>query len=176
MKTAVPCYYHLDVDISPARIGQVRRILAAHLRYWNLEILIEPVCHCTEALLRTIDEHAADKNTTIEMWWNGQHLITAVQDSEQDIRPHYAPSGCLAQIAALSNGWGCCATGTGGKIIWFSQRARAGDPAPLVPVAPAPSLRDARPLPRGLPLTADATAQEPEEVPAGQPEPAAVRA
>jgi hypothetical protein len=176
MKTAAPCYYHLDVEITPERIGQVRRILAAHLRYWYLDFLVEPVCQCAEALMRTIDTHAADKNTTIEMWWNGQHLITAVQDSERDIRPHYAPSGCLAQIAAMSNGWGCCATDTGGKIIWFSQRARAAEHAPLVPVAPAPSLRETRPLPRELPLTADATVREREGTTAGQPERATARA
>lgn len=111
MKAAVPCYYHLDVEVSPERVGQVRRILAAHLRYWNLEFLVESVCRCAEALLHTIEEHAADKNTTIEMWWNGQHLITAVSDNDQDIRPHNTPQGCLAQIAALSDGWGCCATG-----------------------------------------------------------------
>ncbi len=44
MKTAVPCYYHLDVEVSPERVGQVRRILAAHLRFWDLEDLVEPVC------------------------------------------------------------------------------------------------------------------------------------
>jgi hypothetical protein len=172
MNTPAPYYYHLDVEISPERIGQVRRILAAHLRYWNLETLVEPVCRCSDALLRTIDAHAVDKNATIEMWWNGHHLITAVQDSERDIRPHYAPSGCLAQIAALSNGWGCCATDTGGKIIWFSQRARTGDHAPLVPLGPAPSLRERRPLPRALPLTADAAAREREHTSAGRREPA----
>ena len=31
MKTAVPCYYHLDVEVSPERVGQVRRILAARM-------------------------------------------------------------------------------------------------------------------------------------------------
>ncbi|MGW5255344.1 pep a2 [Streptomyces sp. NPDC004012] len=163
MKTAAPCYYHLDVELSPERIGQVRRILAAHLRYWDLETLVEPVCRCTDALLCTIDRHATDKNTTIEMWWNGQHLITAVQDTERDIRPHYAPSGCLTQIAALSNGWGYCATAAGGKIVWFSQRARSGERAPLVPVSPSPALRETRPLPRALPLPAVATARDREE-------------
>ena len=74
MKTAVPCYYHLDVEVSPERVGQVSRILAAHLKSWYLETLVEPVCHSTEMLLRAIDEHAKDKNTSIEMWWNGQHL------------------------------------------------------------------------------------------------------
>ncbi|MEU9288567.1 pep a2 [Streptomyces sp. NPDC048275] len=154
MKAAVPCYYHLDVEVSPERVGQVRRILAAHLRYWNLETLVESVCHCAEALLHTIDEHAADKNTTVEMWWNGSHLITAVSDNDQDLRPHNAPQGCLAQIAALSDGWGCCATGAGGKIIWFSWRARSAERAPLVPTGPMPSLREARRAPRRVTLPA----------------------
>jgi hypothetical protein len=154
MNAVVPCYYHLDVEVSPQRVGQVRRILAAHLRYWNLEILVEPVCQCAEVLLHTIDRHATDKNTSIEMWWNGQHLITAISDNNQDIRPHYAPQGCLAQIAALSDGWGCCATGVGGKIIWFSRRAQAPDRAPLVPPAPSPALREACRAPRELPVPA----------------------
>ncbi|GGX72731.1 pep a2 [Streptomyces minutiscleroticus] len=148
MKTAAPCYYHLDVEVGRERVGQVGRILAAHLRYWKLDVLVESVCHCVEALLRTIDEHATDKNTTIEMWWNGQHLITGVSDNDGDIRPHSAPRGCLAQIAAVSDGWGCCATGKGGKIIWFSRRAIAAERAPLVPPTPAPSLREARRAPR----------------------------
>ncbi|MET9894618.1 pep a2 [Streptomyces sp. NPDC006465] len=148
MKAAVPCYYHLDVELSPEKVGQVKRIVAAHLRYWNLENLVESVCHCAEALLRTIEQHSADKNTTIEMWWNGQHLIAAVSDNSQDIRPHKEPQGCLAQIAALSDGWGCCATDVGGKIIWFSWRARAAEHAPLDPPVPAPSLREARRTPR----------------------------
>jgi hypothetical protein len=162
MKAAVPCYYHLDVELSPDRVGQVKRILAAHLRYWNLENLVESVCHCAEALLHTINQHAADKNTTIEMWWNGSHLITAVSDNDQDIRPHNAPQGCLAQIAALSDGWGCCATGAGGKIIWFSRRARAAERAPLVPTGPRPGLREARQAPRetALPVPAFAGIQD----------------
>ncbi|MFF3658467.1 pep a2 [Streptomyces olivochromogenes] len=158
MKPAVPCYYHLDVEVSPERVGQVKRILGAHLRYWNLDTLVDSVCHCAEALLHTIDRHATDKNTTIEMWWNGSHLITAVSDNDQDLRPHNEPQGCLAQIAALSDGWGCCATGAGGKIIWFSWRARAAEHAPLVPSTPMPSLREARRTPRQVALPEPALA------------------
>lgn len=152
MKTVVPCYYHLDVEVSPERVDQVRCILAAHLRYWNLENLVEPVCHCAEVLLRTIEEHAADKNTTLEMWWNGQHLITAVADNDGAFHPESATRGCLAHIAALSDGWGCCGTETGGKIVWFSRRARAVERAPLVPATPGPSLREARRMPREMPV------------------------
>jgi hypothetical protein len=152
MKTAVPCYYHLDVEVSPERVGQVSRILAAHLRFWDLENLVQPVCRGAEMLLRAIDEHATDKNTSIEMWWNGQHLITAVGGNDHGLRPDQDLRSCLQHLAATSDGWGCCATETGSKVIWFSQRARAGERAPLVPIAPAPEDREARNVPREVPV------------------------
>ena len=140
MKTAVPCYYHLDVEVSPERVGQVSRILAAHLRHWDLDNLVAPVCRGAELLLHAIDQHATDKHTSIEMWWNRQHLITAFGDDDPDLRPDQDLRACLADIAAMSDGWGCCASDTGSKIIWFSQRARAGERVPLVPLPPEPFL------------------------------------
>ncbi|MER5522218.1 pep a2 [Streptomyces sp. NPDC002677] len=152
MKTAVPCYYHLDVEVSPERVGQVSRILAAHLRYWDLDNLVDPVCRGVELLLTAIDQHATDKHTSIEMWWNGQHLITAIGDDDRDLRPDQDLRSCLAHLAATSDGWGCCAPETGSKIIWFSQRARSGERVPLVPTAPAPSLRRTLRVPRAVPV------------------------
>ena len=157
MKTAVPCYYHLDVEVSPERVGRVRRILAAHLRFWDLEDLVDPVCRSAEMLLNAIDQHATDKHTSIEMWWNGHHLITAVGGNDHELRPDQDLRGCLTSIAATSDGWGCCATDTGSKIIWFSQRARASQREPLVPTAPAPTLREGLQTPRELPVTAVAS-------------------
>ncbi|CAM5273587.1 hypothetical protein SALBM311S_02508 [Streptomyces alboniger] len=43
---------------------------------------------------------------------------------------------------------GCCATDTGSKVIWFSQRARAGERVPLVPTVPEPDLREVLQVPR----------------------------
>ncbi|MFJ6728763.1 MULTISPECIES: pep a2 [unclassified Streptomyces] len=148
MKTAVPCYYHLDVDVSPERVGQVRRILAAHLRYWDLETLVEPVCGGAEMLLRAIDEHATDKHISVELWWNGQHLITAVGGDDRDLRPDQDLRGCLERIAAISDGWGCCATDTGSKVIWFSRRVRAAERVPRVPSVPDRDLRAVLLVPR----------------------------
>ncbi|MFF4120064.1 pep a2 [Streptomyces sp. NPDC001714] len=160
MKTAVPCYYHLDVEVSPERVGQVSRILAAHLRYWDLDNLVDPVCRGVELLLTAIDQHATDKRTSIEMWWNGQHLITAIGDDDRDLRPDQDLRGCLAHLAATSDGWGCCAPETGSKIIWFSQRARSGERVPLVPTGPAPRLRQVLKVPRDLPVTQLAASAE----------------
>ncbi|MGW5864924.1 pep a2 [Streptomyces sp. NPDC055239] len=148
MKSAIPCYYHLDVEVSSEKIEQISRILAAHLRHWGLGVLAEPVGHCSGVLLRAIEEHGADKRAVVEMWWNGQHLITAVSDNNPDLpERHYGPQGCLTQIAALSDGWGSCPA-TNGKIIWFTRRVRSPEPARLAPGMPAPSLREALEVPR----------------------------
>lgn len=160
MKTAVPCYYHLDVEVRTERVGQVRRILAAHLRFWDLENLVEPVCRGAEVLLCAIDEHAADKNTSVEMWWNGQHLITAVGGNDPTLRPDHELRSCLQHIAALSDGWGCCATVGGGQVIWFTRRARAGERVPLVPTDPEPITAEALQLPRAVPVPAFARSIE----------------
>ncbi len=151
MKTAEPCYYHLDVEVCPERVGQVGRILAAHLRLWDLERLVGPVCHGTEVLLRAIDEHATDKHAVIEMWWNGQHVITALAENDPAPRLGRELGSCLAWIAAVSDGWGCCATGTGAKVIWFSHRAPSCEGLPLIHTPPAPTLREVRRLPRVVP-------------------------
>ncbi|WP_411757508.1 pep a2 [Streptomyces venezuelae] len=178
MKSAIPCYYHLEVEVSPERIDQVGRILTAHLRHWGLGVLSEPVRRCTGVLLHEIEEYGTDKNTVVEMWWNGQHLITAVSDTNRELpERHYGPQGCLTQIAALSDGWGSFPA-TNGKIIWFSRRVRAPERAPLAPAAPAPSLREALKLPREIPVAALAApaAAEPEAATAatGAQAPAAV--
>lgn len=174
MKTAVPCYCHLDVQVSPERVRQVRRILAAHLRYWYLDTLVEAVCRGAELLLRAIDEHATDKNTSIEMWWNHQHLITAFGQNDRYLRPDQDLRSCLVSIAALSDGWGCYTTATGGKVIWFSQRARTGERAPLVPTAPAPTEREARQVPReaAVPVLAGPEGMAPDEREGEAPVPA----
>lgn len=160
MKTAVPRYYHLDVEVSPEKVGQISRILAAHLRYWDLETLVDPVCRHAETLLRAIDEHATDKHTSVELWWNGQHLITAVGDDDRALRPDQDLRAALASIAAGSDGWGCCASDTGSKIIWFSRRARSGDREPLVPSVPEPVISEGLSVPRALPAVALAAPAE----------------
>jgi hypothetical protein len=151
MNTAVPRYYRLDVEVTPERVGQVGRILAAYLRYWDLEDLVAPVRDGVGRLLTAIDAHAKDKRASLEMWWNGQHLITAVGGDDRDLRPDPHLRDCLRHLAAVSDGWGCCATQDGAKVVWFSQRARSGERVPRVPVTPVPAVPEALDLPRERP-------------------------
>ncbi|MCX3060807.1 pep a2 [Streptomyces beihaiensis] len=151
MNTAVSRYYHLDVDVTPERAGQVSRILAAHLRLWNLESLVRPVCHGAELLLHAIDEHATGTKAAIEMWWTGRHHITAVEHQDRGPLLDEGWQDCLARIAALSDGWGHCTQDTedGGEVIWFSRRVGTEVPVPLSPAVPALPARAALRVPRG---------------------------
>ncbi|MER5257178.1 MULTISPECIES: pep a2 [unclassified Streptomyces] len=147
---AVPRYYHIDVDLVPERVGQVRRILAAHLRYWGLEQHVPDVSRGLGLLLEPAARNTCAVRTAIETWWTGQHLITAVSHGapaaagEHRAEPHH-----LSQIAALSDGWGSC-TAADQHIVWFSLRSRTELREPLVPKRPGPITIEARPLPRAV--------------------------
>ncbi|MFJ4714256.1 pep a2 [Streptomyces sp. NPDC088785] len=161
MNRTVPRYYHVEVDADPERVGQVQRIVAAHLRYWGLEKLATPA---NRGLGLLMEAAGAGARTTVETWWTGQHLITAV--SHQDAaRPGRADAdlACLSRIAALSDGWGSC-TAHARRIVWFSLRSRNGDREPLAGKRPVPSTGASLQVPRievpttgvALPQTAEA--------------------
>ncbi|MEV2256089.1 pep a2 [Streptomyces sp. NPDC050147] len=158
---AVSRYYHLDVELVPERVGQIRRILAAHLRYWGLEQHVADVSRGIGLLLEPAARNTSAVRTAIETWWTGQHLITAVSHvdpaatGEHHVEPH-----SLAEIAALSDGWGSC-TADDQHIVWFSLRSRTEQREPLVPKGPAPDTIEARPLPRALSRPVGVGAPEP---------------
>ncbi|WP_353946636.1 pep a2 [Streptomyces sp. HUAS MG91] len=145
MNRTVPRYYHVEVDAAPERVGQVQRIVGAHLRYWGLEKLATPATRGLGLLMEAADGEAV---MTVETWWTGQHLITAV--SHQDaVRAGRADAAleCLSRVAALSDGWGSC-TAHARRISWFSLRSRNGDREPLAHKRPVPSTDATRPVPR----------------------------
>ncbi|MGW5739089.1 MULTISPECIES: pep a2 [Streptomyces] len=160
---AVPRYYHLDVDLVPERVGQIRRILAAHLRYWGLDQLVPDVSRGVGLLLEPAARTTSAGLTAIETWWTGQHLITAVSHGDATgTGEHPVASHSLAQIAALSDGWGSC-TADDRHIVWFSLRSRRRLREPLVPKGPAPGTPEARSLPRVAPRPVPVGAAEPTE-------------
>ncbi|MGW0910044.1 pep a2 [Streptomyces sp. NPDC002853] len=147
---SVPRYYHLDVDLVPERVGQIRRILAAHLRYWGLQQHVSDVSRGIGLLLEPAARNIGAGRTAIETWWTGQHLITAVSHGDPAVLgEHGVESHSLAEIAALSDGWGSC-TADDRHIVWFSLRSRTELREPLVPKGPEPDTIEARPLPRAI--------------------------
>lgn len=58
MITETPREYVLDLEATPDRVPQVRRIVAAHLRHWQLDGLIQPVSLGVCELLTNVHLHA----------------------------------------------------------------------------------------------------------------------
>lgn len=146
--------YELNIDATPARFGQVRRIVQAQLRYWRLAPLVDPVGLGITELLANVHQHAhPDKRCTLKMTYRRGALRVAVQDADPRL-PVMAvadPMGTcgrgLAIIAALSGDWGVQREEDGGKTVWFTlsagratvERSTAQTPDdPATSPAPAP--------------------------------------
>ncbi|MFR9757166.1 ATP-binding protein [Streptomyces sp. TR06-5] len=121
----------VEFQALPSRIGQVRRIASAQLRYWHLDPLIDRVALGLSELLANVHQHAGpDKHCTVEMVFLRDRLTVSVCDHD----PHLPDLRCqdalathgrgLALVAALSDSWGIREQTDGsGKIVWFTLPA-----------------------------------------------------
>jgi anti-sigma regulatory factor (Ser/Thr protein kinase) len=135
---------HCTVELQalPSRIGQVRRIISAQLRYWHLDPLIDQAALGVTELLTNVHQHAEpDKMCTVEIELLLDRLTVSVHDHDPRIptvedSDHFATSGRgLALIAAVSESWGVRPQGDTGKSVWFTLSAPspvALPPYPLV--------------------------------------------
>ncbi|MFG2143284.1 ATP-binding protein [Streptomyces sp. NPDC048696] len=144
--------YTLELEAAPERVPQIRRIVAAHLRYWNLESLIHPVGLGVCELLGNVYRHAEDKRCTLELRWTGRRLTAAVLDRDPRLpvlgggAPLAAPGRGLTMVASLSDSWGTHATAEG-KVVWFTLRVESPAREPLAAVAPLRTLAAERRVP-----------------------------
>jgi anti-sigma regulatory factor (Ser/Thr protein kinase) len=139
----------VELQALPSRIGQVRRIVSAHLRYWHLDALIDHAALGVTELLTNVHRHAQpDKMCTVEIELMLDRLTVSVRDNDPRI-PGFgdgtgtgrsldsldidglATSGRgLAIIEAVSESWGIRPHGETGKVVWFTLPA----PTPAVAV------------------------------------------
>ncbi|MDL5199921.1 ATP-binding protein [Streptomyces sp. ALI-76-A] len=137
---------HCTVELQalPSRIGQVRRIVSAQLRYWHLDPLIDRAALGVTELLTNVHLHARpDKTCTVEIELVLDRLKVSVRDHDPrlpvvgsiDEADGLATCGRgLAMVAAVSESWGVRPDGESGKVVWFtlptSSAARAGSARP----------------------------------------------
>lgn len=128
----------LELEVLPNRIGQVRRIVSAQLRYWHLDRILDPALLGITELLANVHRHAEpDKRCVVELSFDEERLTVSVTD--HDPRPPrtglrvdaFDTSGRgLAMLAALTDGWGSRPDERGtGKVVWFTLRDPASAPA-----------------------------------------------
>ncbi|MFE0775252.1 ATP-binding protein [Streptomyces sp. NPDC058861] len=135
-------YYAVELQALPQRIGQVRRIVSAHLRHWHLDALVDHALLGVTELLTNVHRHARpDKRCTVEIELLLDRLTVSVRD--HDPRPPrtegpfgdpadgpadgLATSGRgLVLVGAVSESWGvrpCGDDGKDGKVVWFTLAA-----------------------------------------------------
>ncbi|WP_328908397.1 ATP-binding protein [Streptomyces sp. NBC_00234] len=141
-------HYQVELHVSAERVSQLRRIVAAHLRHWSLELHVRPVCRAAEELLTNVHRHVGDDNkAVVELRWTGRHLTVSVTDNGREMPKLLSGGGGgLSRVMALSDSWGTCRT-TEGKVVWFTRYAQAPRSTELVPHPPLPGGREARELP-----------------------------
>jgi anti-sigma regulatory factor (Ser/Thr protein kinase) len=123
---------HCTVELQalPSRIGQVRRIISAQLRYWHLDPLIDQATLGVTELLTNVHQHAQpDKLCTVDIELLLERLTVSVSDHDPRLpklthaRPFDTCGRGLALIAAVSESWGVRPRGDTGKSIWFTLSA-----------------------------------------------------
>ncbi|MFF0433674.1 ATP-binding protein [Streptomyces sp. NPDC004327] len=137
-------YCTVELQALPSRIGQVRRIVSAHLRHWQLDALIDHASLGVTELLTNVHRHAQpDKMCTVEVELLLDRLTVSVRDNDPRFPDVSEPDGAadefatsgrgLAIVEALSESWGVRPHDSG-KIVWFTLQAPPS-PVGLAPLA-----------------------------------------
>ncbi|AQA10390.1 hypothetical protein BV401_07695 [Streptomyces malaysiensis subsp. malaysiensis] len=176
----------MELQALPSRIGQVRRIVSAQLRYWHLDPLIDPAALGVTELLTNVHRHAEpDKQCTVEIALMLDRLTVSVRDQDPRLPrlrtcdPFATHGRGLALVASVSQSWGMHARDDGsGKVVWFTlavprPTATAKSPLPAHGAgrtAPPHRTDASRPAPAPTaPGTGPAPAREPATAPAPAP-------
>ncbi|KPC73057.1 ATPase [Streptomyces sp. NRRL WC-3753] len=166
----------MELQALPSRIGQVRRIVSAQLRYWHMDLLIDRAVLGVTELLTNVHLHARpDKTCTVEVELLLDRLTVSVRDHDprlpvvDDAEPLATCGRGLAMVAAMSESWGARPEGESGKVVWFTLPT-AVTPAP--PTAPPVSARPPRRLVEEVPAAAFAEVEHPVDLGSPQPAPA----
>lgn len=124
----------MELQALPSRIGQVRRIVSAQLRYWHMDSLIDRASLGVTELLSNVHRHAQpDKTCTVEMELLLDRLKVSVYDHDprlpvvEDAGPLATCGRGLAMVAAMSESWGAVPDGEAGKVVWFTLPAPSAD-------------------------------------------------
>ncbi|GAA3714033.1 ATP-binding protein [Streptomyces tremellae] len=130
-------HYELELHVSEERVPQIRRIVAAYLRYWNLDPHVQAVCRGVDELLTNVHHHVGGTSRCVlELRLSGRHLTASVTDDGPAMpRLLTAGGGGLARVAALSDSWGTCPTADG-KVVWFTRSVQAPVSEPRVRAVP----------------------------------------
>lgn len=117
--------YQLDIQVHPAILGGIRRIVAAHLRLWCLDDLETDVCMAATELLGNVYKHADKPKplAVLQLEVIPEHLRLTVSDRSSTAPVVREPDWCAESgrgmflVKEASVGWGVTFTAEG-KDVW----------------------------------------------------------
>jgi anti-sigma regulatory factor (Ser/Thr protein kinase) len=143
----------VELHALPSRIGQVRRIVSAQLRYWHLDPLIDRAALGVTELLTNVHRHAQpDKTCVVEIELLLDQLMVSVRDHDprlpvvgdiDEVSPTATCGRGLAMVAAVSENWGVRPDGESRKVVWFTLAASTAVSTPAMATPARPPRRAA---------------------------------
>ncbi len=107
----------------PQTVGQVRRVVEAHLRYWGRDVLRDSVSLCTSEMLANVGKHAGSPACVLLLEDTGVAVRLTVSDSSKTLPMVCQVDLCaesgrgMRLIAASASSFGCTLTDVG-KDVW----------------------------------------------------------
>ncbi|MBT2466645.1 ATP-binding protein [Streptomyces sp. ISL-66] len=103
----------VELQALPLRIGQIRRIVSAQLRHWQLDPLIDRAALGVTELLSNVHRHAQpDKTCTVEIELRLGRLTVSVYDSDPRLPVLRASAGAVGVAVAAEAAAATEAAGT----------------------------------------------------------------
>ncbi len=119
----------MELQALPSRIGQVRRIISAQLRYWHLDPLIDHAALGVTELLTNVHRHAQpDKMCRVELKLLRGVLRVSVRDHDPRLPVRHGGTLTGADTCANAGAGACVGTGAGGEGAEGAEEAGDADP------------------------------------------------
>jgi hypothetical protein len=132
------------------RVGHMRRIAAARLRYCRLEAMTDDVLLAVSELLTSALQYGRGTHVGVRLYLTATHLHLEVQDGSRELpvlrkaAPLDEDGRGLFLVAAVADAWG---VSHGGTVTWCSVPLNEGTDDMQPATASAPVLRKCSPLP-----------------------------
>ncbi|OIJ86417.1 ATP-binding protein [Streptomyces colonosanans] len=117
------CHYEQRLTADPKRIGDVRRIVTAYLRYWGWGELVDPAAMCVTELLSNVSRHANSDECVLHLETSDTGVRIVVSDDTPTV-PVVLEPDCFSDsgrgmflLSETADAWGVVPTDKG-KDVW----------------------------------------------------------
>ena len=115
--------YRQEMTVDPNKLGLVRRIVTAHVRYWGWAPVADAAIMCVTELLSNVSKHADSNECVLLLQSSASGVRIVVSDDSPELpvvrKPDWdSESGRgMFLLNEIADAWGADPTGNG-KDVW----------------------------------------------------------